>query len=265
MSKPDIFSHTSGAKYVKPNIMMIMPLITCQERTGISISRVDAFSRRLKTNIDALSPAIIKNGLLEREPSELRASRIGKRAITQGAKTDSAPAKTEIKNKSIIIIVLQEGVSVAVISIDKILKLKYNYNNMEMTPKSIIVSGAELPVSVGALGVALDEANEQSDRALLIGGIREDLKLPSGIYQAAIDSKTAFCDVSAQIPIELAGDFADGLTTLRSNVRTLRPTILQAFGGLEKFRERKIWNKRLRVIRGMSSFMKKNLPELQLD
>ena len=89
-----------------PNPTMITPLTICQYRVGISISSVDALSKILKSIIEALSPPIIKMGLLERVPSELLASKIGSKAITHGARTDNIPARSETNSNAMIYLTL---------------------------------------------------------------------------------------------------------------------------------------------------------------
>ena len=80
---------------------MMTPLTICQVLVGTSIKSVDAFSSKEKPKTDALRPAMIKNGLRERDPSELRASKIGNNAITHGANTDKTPAINDINNRVI--------------------------------------------------------------------------------------------------------------------------------------------------------------------
>lgn len=93
-------SQIFGKRYVIPKPRIISPLIICQYLVGTSINSVDAFIRILKIIIEALSPLMMKIGLLERVPSELLARSIGSKAITQGARTDSIPASSETNSSA---------------------------------------------------------------------------------------------------------------------------------------------------------------------
>lgn len=133
---------------------------------------------------------------------------------------------------------------------------------MQKTPYSIIVSGAELAPSAAALIPALRVVGDP-DRARDLHCAREDLLHVQNLHQAALDSQMPFYKDAVEIPIEMASDFVDGLGTFEGFAFESRPSIRQVLSSPEiaqTLKERRVWSRYIKVIGGMRSFMKKNLP-----
>lgn len=136
---------------------------------------------------------------------------------------------------------------------------------MEITTKSIIVSGPELSLSVNALAIAQRTVADNPDRSNYVQKEREKLVHPLNLYEAAITARQPFYEDGVQIPIDLAESLVFGLDSLHTFAATSRPNLFQAILKSEVRKERRIWSRKIATVDAMSGFMKKNLPELQVS